>query len=96
MIQLTQGQLAKLLTSAAKIGAIEALTQAGVLKTYLKKADAFRMYGRANVERWIQEGLITPRKDGNHSASWRLDRKELEAVANASNRNTYLNIEERK
>lgn len=95
-MELTKQQLANLLTEAAELGALKALAAAGTIKPYLNKSEAFRLYGRANVSRWILEGLLTPRKDGNDSAAWRLDRVELEAVAKASNRHTYLSVEERK
>ena len=72
-----------LLQIAAELGAIEALIRVGKLKPFLKKAEAFRLFGRKNIERWIEEGLITPRKDGEHSAAWRIDRLEAEAISKA-------------
>lgn len=72
-----------LLQAAAELGAIQALVGAGKLKAYLKKAEAFRLYGRKNIEHWIDQGLITPRKDGNDSACWRIDRMEAEALDKA-------------
>jgi len=70
-----------IIKEAAELGAITALTKVGKLKPYLKKSDAFKVYGRNMVERWLEEGLITPRKDGDYSAAWRLDRIELEALS---------------
>ncbi len=94
-MEITRIQLAELLTEAAEMGAKKALSEAGIIKPYLKKSEAFKLYGRSTVERWIKEQLITARKDGNDSAAWRLDRIELEAVAKASNRHTYLSVVER-
>lgn len=79
-IDISVFQLKILLQSAAEMGAVLALAKTAKLKVYLKKSEAFKLYGRANVENWILEGLITPRKDGDHSASWRIDRMELEAI----------------
>ena len=73
-------QLEKIIKITAELGAVIALIRAGKLKPYLKKSEAFRLYGRSNVEHWIEEGLITPRKDGDQSASWRIDRIELESI----------------
>jgi hypothetical protein len=73
-------QLRQVCQLAAELGAIAALIKTGKLKPYLSKAEAFRAYGRANVERWINEGHIVARKDGNHSANWRVDRLEVEAI----------------
>lgn len=81
-----------LLAEAAELGANSALASLGVIKPYLSKQEAFTKYGRANVERWIKEELVTARKDGGHSAKWRIDRVEIEAVAKASNRPSYNQI----
>jgi hypothetical protein len=88
-------ELRNLLMDAAELGAKKALINAGKLKPYLKKSEAYRLYGRSVIDRWIEERLITPRKDGDYSATWRIDRIELEAVAKASNRTTYLSVNER-
>jgi hypothetical protein len=75
--------LAQIITRAAEMGANLALSKTGRIKPYLNKNEAFRLYGRKNVERWIEDGLLTPRKDGDHSASWRIDRLELEVIVKA-------------
>jgi hypothetical protein len=66
---------------AAELGAITTLVKTGQCKPFLNKSEAFRLFGRANVEQWLEDGLIIKRKDGDHSAAWRLDRLELEVVA---------------
>lgn len=88
--------LKQLLQDASELGGLRALVSTGVLKTYLSQSEAGRMYGRANIERWIKEGLIIPIKDGPASAKVRLDRVKLEAIAKAANRPFYLNSIERK
>ena len=80
----------RLFNCGAELGAIEALIKTGHLRPYLKKSEAFRLFGRKHVEHWIDDGLVTPRKDGNHSASWRIDRLEIEAVAKAIELLRYL------
>jgi len=80
-IRLSGYQLQMLLQDAAEMGAQMALAKTGKIRPYLKKSEAFRLYGRRNVEHWIAIGLITPRKDGNHSATWRIDRLEAAAVS---------------
>lgn len=79
-ILLTRHQLGLLLKDAAEMGAKLALIKTGKIKPYLNKSEAFRLYGRKNVEHWIALGLITSRKDGNYSATWRIDRIEAEAI----------------
>ncbi len=89
-ILLTPLQLQKLLVDASELGAVLALTKIGKIKPYLKKSEAFEKYGRKNVENWILNGLITPRKDGNHSAAWRIDRIEIETVYKAKMAMNFL------
>ncbi|MET3981727.1 hypothetical protein ABIB62_004344 [Mucilaginibacter sp. UYP25] len=79
-ILLTSHQLGLLLRDAAEMGANLALSKTGRIKPYLNKSEAFRLYGRKNIERWIEQGLITSRKDGDRSATWRIDRTEAEAI----------------
>jgi hypothetical protein len=47
---------------------------------------AQRKYGITNVNRWIKESLVHPRKDGDRNSKVRIDRVEIEAVNKASNR----------
>lgn len=90
LIELTPQQLKMLLQEAAEIAAIHVLAQTGQIKPYLKKSEAFRKYGRKNVERWLNEGLITMRKDGDHSATWRISRLEIMAIAKSITLMRYL------
>lgn len=76
-------------------GATKALTEAGILKPFLKLCEAKKLFGAAVVNRWIQEDLVHPIKDGNRNAAVRLDRMELLTVAKTCNRATYLTTEER-
>jgi len=79
-----------IIQEAASVGAIIVLVGTGVLKPYLKKNEAFRKFGRARVERWIESGMITIRKDGNHSAAWRIDRVEIETIESAEKIRKWL------
>jgi len=74
-----------LLKDAAELGAISTLVKIGRLKPYLNKSEAFKLYGRNNVEHWLERGLVAKRKDGDHSAAWRLDRIELEIISKSVN-----------
>jgi hypothetical protein len=84
-----------LLSEAAELGATRALAQAGAIKPYIKKSDAFRLYGKTTVESWIKAGLILPKRDGEFSTAWRLDRTELEVLAKSNNWKAYVPIEDR-
>jgi hypothetical protein len=83
------------LIDAAELGAQKALIEADMLRPYLNLRQAQRKYGAAIVKRWHEEGLIRFIKDGNYTASIRIDRIQIEAIAKACNRATFLTTEER-
>lgn len=87
--------LVHLLKNAAELGASKALTESGQLQDQLTKAEAYRLYGRGNVDRWISEGLICLTTRSGEISRKCLDRKKLEAIAASSNRITYLPVAER-
>jgi len=74
-------QLKLITEAAAQLGALSALIKTGKVKPYLNKSEAFKAFGRATVENWVRDGLIIVRKDGDHSAAWRIDRFEIELLA---------------
>jgi hypothetical protein len=80
-MELSSLQLEIIAGHAAELGAIATLVSTGKLKPYLKKSEAFQLFGRSVVEHWAEQGLITIRKDGDFSAAWRLDRIELEIIS---------------
>jgi hypothetical protein len=90
MPELSNHTLFLLLQTAAELGAKQSLCKTGKLKPYLSKSQAFREYGRSNIEHWIELGLITPRKDGAHSAAWRIDRIEADTIRHATELFPYL------
>lgn len=88
-------ELSDLLRTAAEEGAGKTLSQIVVFPVFLTKAEAYRLYGRSDVDRWIAEGLLHPAADRGKNQKKCIDRKKLEAVAAASNRITYLPVAER-
>ena len=88
--------LRALLIEAGEVSSNKSLAGAGVLKPHVSKQEAYRMHGQSLVDRWIKEGLLNPKRDGSGSAKWRIDRLELDSVARASNRHTFLTTDERK
>jgi hypothetical protein len=87
--------MAAMLHDAAELGAKTALTEAGLVKPYISKSQAVKMAGRASVNRWVQEGLITLIKDGPRTSKIRINRVQFESVMKTSNRHTYLTLAER-
>ncbi|MEJ5993257.1 hypothetical protein WG904_02410 [Pedobacter sp. Du54] len=88
-------ELVILLKNAAATGTTKALAECGQLAGQITKAEAYRLYGRGSVDRWISEGLIKPSATTSKNPSKCLDREKVEAVAASSNRNTYLPVAER-
>jgi hypothetical protein len=88
--------ISQLMKNAILRGVAKAVPDHGVISPAISKADAYRLYGRSNVDRWLAEGLIklsfTP---GNTSKRF-MDRNKLDSVAAASNRHTYLQVADRK
>lgn len=73
-----------MLKRTAELSATIALVKAGRLKPFLKKSECYRLYGRKTVDNWLLRGLVVVRKDGDHSAAWRISRTEIMTVAIAS------------
>lgn len=87
-------ELATLLKNAAEQGTANAIKEERPVPDQLTKADAYRLYGRSNVDRWLREELIFAQQPTDTSQIF-LDRSELEAVAASSNRITYLPVADR-
>lgn len=70
----------RVISLGIELGAITVLIKTGQMRPYLKKSEAFKIYGRKKIEAWIEAGLLTPVKDGQHSAAYRLNRLEIEIL----------------
>jgi hypothetical protein len=79
-IPITTIQLRTIILEAAELGAIIALTRVGKLPPYLNKRQAYRRYGKKNIEQWLAEGQLSMRNDGGRTTNWRIDRIEIEAI----------------
>jgi len=78
MVQLQENQLRQMLSTATEMGAKEALREAGLDKTQVSKAEAYRRYSRKRVDGWIKNKIIMPVKAGKTVL---LNVTELEAVS---------------
>jgi hypothetical protein len=76
-------------------GANKAFAASGIMQDQLTKAEAYRRYGRDNVDRWLKEGLLKPSNKHAPISPKLIDRAKLESVAETSNRITYLPVAER-
>lgn len=87
------GELFNFLKQAVEVGASRALMDSGAMPSSINKSQAYRLYGRSNIDRWILEGVLEPLSDQSHKILF--DKALLEAIAQASNRSTYLPVAER-
>ena len=83
-----RSELTFLLTRTAAAGAKNALAQCDHQPDAITKSQAYRLYGRSDIDRWLSEGLL-------HFNQKHFDRAQLARVAAASNRITYLPTAER-
>ena len=83
------------LKNAVQAGAEKALRQCGGQPSGCTKAEAYRLFGRSNVDRWLAEGLLTTIAQRG-KVSKKIDKTQLERVAAASNRTSYLAVADRK
>ena len=83
------------LNNAVQAGAKKALSHSGILQATCSKAAAYRLFGRSIVDRWFAEGLLTTIANKG-KVSNKIDRTQLERVAAASNRTSYLAVADRK
>ncbi|WP_454801375.1 hypothetical protein [Mucilaginibacter phyllosphaerae] len=77
-----------ILKQAAETNAASTLLSAGIPINELSKSQAYRRFGRTNVDRWLREGLI-------NIIDKKINRQALDAVAAESNTITYLRVAER-
>jgi len=84
-----------MLKNAVKNGAEKALAENAELSELVIKSEAYRLYGRSNVDRWISEELVFMVASGNRNNKRFIERKQLDAVAASSNRITYLRVADR-
>lgn len=82
-------EIRRIMADSMELGVKKTLVELGLLTPYLTKQQAYKMYGRALVDRWIKEKLVTKVKDGTNTSSIRLSRMELEMVAKTSNRMSW-------
>lgn len=89
IITMERLELLNLLSDAIAIGAKKAMIDTMAIKPYITKSEAYKMYGRRKVDRWLKEGLVKPIKDGDSNYSIRIDRLKIDAVASVSNRVSF-------
>lgn len=92
MIQIPQTEIEfrNALIDAAEVGARKALIDVGVISPMMKLTDAYRMYGKHDVDKWIRMGLVRKIKDGDRNHAVRIDRMEIAGVAKVAQREAFF------
>lgn len=90
-MELSFAQLQSLLSEAAEQGAKKALISVGKISPFISRSEAYRRYGKRQVDRWIAEGIVSVIKDGTNTSKTRIDLMQIETVAKASNRISWYN-----
>jgi hypothetical protein len=88
-------EFARILLESVTDGTAKVLSENAIQKKWISKAEAYRLYGRTHVDRWIGAGLFNPATCQIFISPSGIDRTRLEAVSAASNRGTYLPVAER-
>lgn len=71
-------------------------TVPGKQQKTIKKTEAYRLYGRSNIDRWVLEGLLCPERPPDYASKRQVfDRRKLETIAKSNNRTTYLPVADR-
>ena len=89
-VSMSLSQLQMLLRDAAELGASKAIGMLGLAKTTIMRNQAEKLHGKSTVTRWINEGLITIKRDGSNTSPFRIDINQLDTVAKSSNRHSFL------
>lgn len=90
-----QRELPDLFVTATLQGVANALAETGFLSGHITKAQAYRIYGRSDVDRWISEGLLSLVRVQGQVSKKCIDRIQLDRIAASSNRISYLPVAER-
>lgn len=86
-------KLSNVFKEAVLQGVENVITEEQLFADTLSKNEAYKMYGRSNVDRWLKEKLIIVSHTGKKGM---IERQRLEQVAACSNRFSYLMACERK
>lgn len=82
-------ELRNIIMECTKIGSQQTLIEAGLTSQFLTQRKAYELYGEGRVKRWVAEGLVHRRKDGDNNSTVRYDKLELSAVSLKSNITSY-------
>lgn len=76
--------LARFIRAVAKMTATEMLVATGGLKNYMSKSEAYRRWGRRDVDQWIEDGYVEIVNDApGDLGKKRINRAQIESVAEA-------------
>lgn len=83
-------ELKNLLTDAVELGAKKALIDAGISRPTISQTQAYELYGRARVDKWVKNRWIKRCKQGNNTSSVTFDSLELQILDKTKQRARYF------
>lgn len=86
---LSMETLKKVIMTVARVTAHQVIEQLQLTPKFIKLNQAYKLYGRGYVDRWIKQGLITPRFGEIENSRGRICVSELEALASVEDIFTY-------
>lgn len=85
-------ELKNLCKEMAALGAATVIQNNTPSKDLVSQREAYRLYQEMRVRRWVEQGLITPQRNGAATNSKRFySRAELQALNNAETLKTIIN-----
>lgn len=83
-MQIELYQLKNIIMTASRLGATMVLTEMNPASDNLSQREAWKLYGRSRVEKWVEQGLLKPRREGaSANCKKYFSRTDLIAVDNA-------------
>jgi len=95
-IRLSALEYADDLRRAATVGYVRGLVDYGVVSPFISQNKANKLYGKRNVNLWINSGRLKIYKDGDKTSKIRINRIDVEALWQADNRYEYFNEKAQK
>lgn len=83
-------RLLGLIAEAVNVGRRQVLIDAGLERPFVSKAEAYRRFGKKNVDNWEALRLIRPVKDSEKARTLRFDVERLNELALSVNVSGFI------
>lgn len=87
--ELSHETLEKIIVTVSRVTAQEVLQQLYLTPKFIKYSQAYRLYGRPSVERWIKHGLLSTHLHEAGKSRGKLSVSEMETLSNVDDIFSY-------